>query len=305
MSAPSPTRPRMAEAISDRSTGKSGLSHLPDNVRTMLAHTGLLATSFIMIYPLLWLMASALRVPEAIFVSPGLWPGEHFTLENFTHGWEGLGFVSFSTFFINSFVITGLSVVGNIFSCALAGYAFARLRFPFRRTLFALMMCTIMLPLHALLIPQYILFSTLGWLDTFLPLVVPKFLATEAFFVFLFVQFFRAIPRELSEAARLDGCGHLQIFLRIFVPLSLPAIATTAAFSFIWTWNDFLQPLIYLNSPQNYTVPIGLSLFLDSTAESNFGALFAMSLLSLLPVIGFFLSFQRLLVAGIATTGLK
>ncbi|MBO6638168.1 MAG: carbohydrate ABC transporter permease [Roseitalea sp.] len=271
----------------------------------MIAHTGLLGTSFIMIYPLLWLTASAFRAPESIFVSPGLWPGEHFTLDNFSTGWRGLGFVDFTTYFTNSFIITGLSVLGNIFSCALAGYAFARLRFPFRRTLFALMLCTIMLPLHALLIPQYILFSTLGWLDSFLPLVVPKFLATEAFFVFLFVQFFRAIPRELSEAARLDGCGHFQIFLRIFVPLSLPAIATTAAFSFIWTWNDFLQPLIYLNSPQNYTVPIGLSLFLDSTSESNFGALFAMSLVSLLPVIGFFLSFQRLLVAGIATTGLK
>jgi multiple sugar transport system permease protein len=274
-------------------------------MRPVLAHTALIAACFVMIYPLLWLTASAFREPNTIFTSPGLWPGENFTLDNFATGWRGLGFVGFGTFFTNSLIIAGLSVVGNVLACALAGYAFARLNFPFKRTLFALMMCTIMLPLHALLIPQYILFSNLGWLDSFLPLVVPKFLATEAFFVFLFVQFFRTIPGELSDAARIDGCGHFQIFWRIFVPLALPAMATTAAFSFIWAWNDFLQPLIYLNSPQNYTVTVGLSLFLDATSESNYGALFAMSLLSLLPVVGFFLSFQKLLVAGIATTGMK
>lgn len=280
-------------------------SHIPEGVRPVLAHTALIAACFVMIYPLLWLTASAFREPNAIFTSPGLWPGENFTLDNFVTGWQGLGFVGFGTFFTNSLIIAGLSAVGNVMACALAGYAFARLNFPFKRTLFALMMCTIMLPLHALLIPQYILFSNLGWLDSFLPLIVPKFLATEAFFVFLFVQFFRTIPGELSDAARIDGCGHFQIFWRIFVPLALPAMATTAAFSFIWAWNDFLQPLIYLNSPQNYTVTVGLSLFLDATSESNYGALFAMSLLSLLPVVGFFLSFQKLLVAGIATTGMK
>lgn len=302
MSISSILRLQTAEAIPGQ---RSRADRLQANIRVILAHTGLLSASVIMIYPLLWLTASAFRESNSIFVSPGLWPGRHFTLENFSNGWIGLGFVGFSTFFTNSFIVTGLSVAGNILSCSLAGYAFARLEFPFRRTLFAIMMGTLMLPLHALLIPQYILFSTLGWLDTFLPLVVPKFLGTEAFFVFLFVQFFRAIPRELTEAARLDGCGHFQIFFLIFVPLSMPAIASTAAFSFIWAWNDFLHPLIYLNSPQNYTLPLGLSLFLDATAESNYGALFAMSLLSLLPVVGFFFSFQKLLVAGIATTGMK
>jgi multiple sugar transport system permease protein len=301
MTNPGTPAPRPAVAALRR----DAWSQIPEGVRPILAHTALIGACFVMIYPLLWLTASAFREPAAIFTSPGLWPGEHFTLDNFVTGWQGLGFVGFSTFFANSLIVAGLCVIGNVFACALAGYAFARLDFPFRRTLFALMMGTIMLPLHALLIPQYIFFSTLGWLDTFLPLVVPKFLATEAFFVFLFVQFFRTIPGELTDAARIDGCGHFRIFWRIFVPLALPAMATTAAFSFIWAWNDFLHPLIYLNSPQNYTVTVGLSLFLDATSESNYGAMFAMSLLSLLPVIGFFLSFQKLLVAGIATTGMK
>ena len=167
------------------------------------------------------------------------------------------------------------------------------------------MLGTLMLPHHVILIPQYIMFRELGWIDTYLPFVVPKILATDAFFVFLFTQFFRAIPMELDEAARLDGCGHVRIFLRVILPLSKPVLATAAIFSFIYSWNDFFTALIYLTDTDLYTVPLALRAFIDTTSASSFGALFAMSIVSLLPVLGVFVAFQKLLVEGIATSGLK
>ncbi|MGC0272757.1 carbohydrate ABC transporter permease [Pseudactinotalea sp. Z1739] len=280
------------------------LGTVPFYTQRTLIHVGLVAAAFVMVYPLLWMASSAFRPSEQVLVEDSLWVANP-TLENFAQGWSAVAQTSFGTFFLNSLIIAGLTVTGNILSCSLAAYAFARLPFRGRRIWFALMISTIMLPFHVLLIPQYLLFNALGWVDTFLPLIVPKFLATEAFFVFLLVQFFRLIPKELMEAARIDGCGHPRIFLKIMLPLSVPALATTGAFSFIWAWNDFLGPLIYLTSQGNYTVPIGLALFVDASGTSNYGGLFAMSLLSLLPVLGFFLAFQKLLLDGISTTGIK
>ncbi len=167
------------------------------------------------------------------------------------------------------------------------------------------MLGSIMLPLHVVIVPQYILFSDLGWINTFYPLIVPKFLATDAFFIFLMVQFIRTLPRELDEAAVIDGAGHWRIFTRIILPLSTPALATTAIFTFIWTWNDFLSQLIFLTNPDKFTVPVALRTFLDSSGESSWGPMFAISVLSLGPIFGFFLAGQKYLVRGIATTGLK
>jgi multiple sugar transport system permease protein len=194
---------------------------------------------------------------------------------------------------------------GNVLTCSLAAYAFARLKFWGRDFWFALMLGTLMLPYHVTLIPQYVLFLHLDWVNTFLPLVVPKFLAADAFFIFLLTQFFRTIPRELDEAAMIDGCGPWRIYWKIILPLSLPALATAAIFTFIWTWDDFVGPLVYLTDMANYTVQLGLRSFVDSTGKSDWGALFAMSVLTLLPVFAFFLFFQRLLIEGIATTGLR
>jgi len=181
----------------------------------------------------------------------------------------------------------------------------ARIDFRFKKVWFAVMLGTLMLPHHVLIIPQYVLFRSVGWLNSYLPFVVPKLLGTDAFFVFLLVQFFRAIPRDIDEAAQVDGCGHFRIFTRIILPLSKPALATTAIFSFIYSWNDFFTPLLYLTNTHLYTVPLALRAFIDTTSGSSFGALFAMSVLSLLPVLGVFIAFQKLLVEGIATTGLK
>ena len=266
-------------------------------------HIVLCAASIAMLYPLIWMLASSFKPEDEIFSSAALWPSS-FGLEAYQRGWSGLQ-VSFGRFFINSAIISISCVVGNVLTCSLAAYAFARLKFPGRDFWFALMLGTLMLPYHVTLIPQYVLFLHLDWVNTFLPLVVPKFLAADAFFIFLLTQFFRTIPRELDEAAMIDGCGPWGIYWKIILPLSLPALATAAIFTFIWTWDDFFGPLVYLTDMANYTVQLGLRSFVDSTGKSDWGALFAMSVLTLLPVFAFFLFFQRLLIEGIATTGLR
>jgi multiple sugar transport system permease protein len=271
--------------------------------RPLLWHAVLCLASIAMLYPLLWMLASSFKPEAEIFTSASLWPSG-FNLDAYVRGWSGLQ-VSFGRFFVNSAIVSVLSVIGNVWSCSLAAYAFARLRFRGRNLLFALMLGTLMLPYHVTLIPQYILFLNLGWLDSFLPLVVPKFLAADAFFIFLLVQFFRSLPRELDEAAMMDGCGPWRIYWKIVLPLSMPALATAAIFTFIWTWDDFFGPLVYLTDIGTYTVQLGLRSFVDSTGKSDWGALFAMSVLTLLPVLLFFVFFQRLLIEGIATTGLK
>ncbi|WP_374042633.1 carbohydrate ABC transporter permease [Phyllobacterium calauticae] len=256
-----------------------------------------------MLYPLLWMLAASCRPEQEIFTSVSIWPSScHF--DAYVRGWNGLK-VGFETFFKNSLVIALLSVAGNVLSCSMAAYAFARLEFRGRSFWFALMLMTMMLPYQVTLIPQYVLFRHLDWVNTILPLVVPKFLAADAFFIFLMVQFFRGLPKELDEAAMMDGCSPWRIYWKIILPLSTPVLATAAIFTFIWTWDDFVGPLIYLSDMRQYTVMLGLRTFTDSTGVSDYGSLFAMSVLSLVPIFAFFLFFQRLLIEGIATTGMK
>ncbi len=272
---------------------------------TVVRHAVLIVILFAMLYPLLWMVAASFRPNNEIFHSLGLFSAK-YTFDNYVSGWSGNGSLNFSQYFINSATISSLSIIGNLSACSLTAYAFARLEFPLKRILFALLLGTLLLPYHVTLVPQYILFNKLNLINTFAPLIVPHFLATDAFFIFLMVQFIRGIPRELDDAARIDGAGHWMIFTRIIVPLALPAIGTTALFTFINTWNDFLGPLLYLNSNQLWTVPLGISGFLDSTGgQSSYGSLFAMATLSLAPLVGFFVAFQKLLIEGIATTGLK
>ena len=208
-------------------------------------------------------------------------------------------------FFLNSLILAASAVVGTLLSSALAAYAFARVQFKGLGVLFAAMIGTLLLPFHVVIIPQYIIFNQLGWVDTFIPLILPKFLATEAFFVFLLVQFIRQMPRDMDEAARIDGAGHFRIFWAIILPLIKPALITCAIFSFIWAWNDFLGPLLYLTSPENYPLPIALRLYNDQSSTSDYGATVTASFVALLPVLLFFVVFQRFLVDGVATQGLK
>ncbi|MBJ6987146.1 carbohydrate ABC transporter permease [Devosia sp. MC532] len=272
---------------------------------SVVAHGLLITASIIMLYPLLWLLAASFRPENEIFTSGiSVLPSLNWSIDSYFRGWNGLR-VGFGQLFLNSFVISGLSVIGNVMACSLAAFAFARLEFFGRNFWFAMMLMTLMLPYQVTLIPQYVMFLNMGWVNSFLPLVVPKFLAADAFFIFLMVQFFRGIPKELDEAARMDGAGPWRIYWKILLPLSTPVLATAAIFTFIWTWDDFFGPLIYLSDLRQYTVMLGLRTFVDSTGQSDYGGMFAMSVLALVPIFVFFLAFQRLLIEGIATTGMK
>lgn len=305
-----PTPPATAPSSSDSGTrraepgaGRPRGRRVRAQVGSVLKHAGLIAFGFVMLYPLLWMVASSFKPNALIFREPGLIPTD-IDLSNYTDGWNAL-LHPFSHYLVNSALVVLGSLLGNLLSCSMAAYAFARLEFRGRRLWFAVMLMSIMLPIHVVIVPQYVLFSQLEWINTFLPLIVPKLLATDAFFIFLMVQFFRGIPRELDEAATLDGANHLRVYLQIMLPLSMPALATTAIFTFIWTWNDFFSQLIFLTRPEMYTVPIALRTFVDSTGESSWGSLFAMSIVSLIPVFIAFLFGQKYLVKGIATTGIK
>lgn len=272
--------------------------------RRFVVHLFIILLGLCMLYPILWMLASSFKPEKLIFSDPGLWPRE-FTLENYRSGWFAVRNITFGLFFKNSFIISTIAVAANVVTCSMAAYAFARLRFPLKKIWFACMLATIMLPGHVTLVPQYSIFHSLNWINTILPLTVPKLLATDAFCIFLMVQFFRGIPKDLDESATIDGCGLVQIYFRIILPLGVPALITTAIFTFIWTWDDFFSQLLYLNTVKQFTVPLGLRLFLDSQGDSSWGALFAMSVLSMLPVTTVFFFFQRYIVDGIATTGIK
>jgi multiple sugar transport system permease protein len=273
------------------------------HAKTALKHTLLVAFGFVMLYPLLWMISSSIKPSALIFREPGLIPSA-IDLSNYSVGWNALTH-PFSHYLLNSAILVLGVLLGNLLSCSAAAYAFARLNFTGRKLWFAVMLMSIMLPIHVVIVPQYVLFSELGWINTFLPIIVPHLLATDAFFIFLMVQFFRGLPRELDEAARIDGAGHARIYFQIMLPLSTPALATTAIFSFIWTWNDFFRQLIFLTKPDMYTVPIALRSFIDATGESSWGPMFAMSIVSLVPLFLVFLFGQKYLVKGIATTGIK
>ena len=272
-------------------------------LRSTLFHVLVMGFGIAMLYPVLWLIAASLKPQTEIFTSNGLWPSA-VTFEHYRNGWFGLRNVQFGRFFLNSALVSALAVLGTIVSSSMVAFAFARIEFPLRKLFFALMLGTIMLPGHVTLIPQYIIFHSAGWVDTFLPLTVPKFLG-DAFYVFLIVQFIRGIPRELDESAKIDGCSWFTLYLRIIMPLSAPALITAAIFTFIGAWDDFFGQLIYLSDIKKLTVPLGLRLFLDSSGSSNWGAVFAMSTLSLAPSLAIFFIGQKYFTQGIATTGLK
>jgi multiple sugar transport system permease protein len=272
-------------------------------IASIVRHALLIALALAMLYPVIWMVVSSLRPNDEIFRDPSIIP-DSFEVSNYVDGWSALAY-PFNVYMWNSAVIVLGCIIGNLVSCSMAAYAFARLQFSGKRFWFAVMLLSIMLPIHVIIVPQYVLFSQLGWVNTFLPLIVPKLLATDAFFIFLMVQFIRGIPKELDEAARIDGAGHPRIFLQIILPLMVPALATTAIFTFIWTWNDFFSQLIFLTKPELYTVPLALRSFEDAQSSTNYAQMFAMSVVSLIPIFLIFLFGQKFLIKGIATTGIK
>lgn len=260
--------------------------------------------AIVMLYPVIWLVFSSFKPSNLIFVTADQLLPNPWIWTNYVDGWKGIGGQIFGVFIKNSFIIVVLSTIGAVISSALVAFGFARTNFAGKNLWFTIMMLTMMLPFEVVMIPQYILFSELGWLNSMAPIVVPQFFGVP-FFIFLMVQFIRTIPLELDEAATIDGCGKLRLFVRVIMPLIAPAMATAAIFSFYWRWEDLLGPVLYLNSPSKYTVSLALKLFLDSETISNWGAMFAMSVVSLIPVILVFFLFQKQIVEGISTTGIK
>ena len=271
---------------------------------TIMYHLIVGGLGFVMIYPILWLFASSFKGPSEVWVNmTGLIPN-HPTLENYTKGWAGFGSITFATFYKNSFIYAGVGTIAAVLSSAVVAYGFARIRFVAHDFWFSCMLVTLMLPQQVVIIPQYVFFSKVGMLNTFYPLLLPRFCG-QAFFIFLIMQFIRGIPEDLDEAAEIDGCSKAGIFYRIILPLVQPALITAAIFSFYWTWEDFLAPLVYLNAPKLYTISLALRTFADPSGGTDLGAIFAMSALSLVPVFVVFIMFQRYLIEGVATTGLK
>lgn len=274
-------------------------------VRHLLTHLFIIALGLLMIYPVVWMIVSSFKPNNMIFSDPGLIP-KTITIDNYITGWKGYAGTPFGNFFVNSLIMCAVAIVGNVISCSMAAYAFARLKFAGRGFWFAIMMATLMLPGHVTIVPRYILFNTFGWVGSYLPILVPKFLATDAFFVFLLVQFMRTLPKEIEEAAIIDGCGKAGVYLRIILPLAAPALVTTALFTFLWTWDDFFNHLLYLTRPETYTVSRALRTFVgDAGAVSNWGGALAMATLSIVPAFILFFSLQKYFVQGISTTGIK
>ena len=267
-------------------------------------HFFILAFAMFMLYPLLWMLTASFKTNQEIFTGLNFFPSQP-TLSNYIIGWSGVAGYSYGRFFLNSFFIVVICIIGNVLTCSMAAYAFAKLKFRGSAIFFAIMMLTLMLPGHVRLIPTYIIFNTLGWVNTFLPLTVPNFFAVNGFFIFLIVQFMRTISNELLEAPRIDGCNTFQIYTYFMMPLSVPALVTVSIFTFIWTWNDFFSQMLYLSNPALFTVSLALRMFVDPTGLSSWGSLFAMSCLSLIPLFVIFIGFQRYLIEGITTGSIK
>jgi multiple sugar transport system permease protein len=269
-------------------------------------HVFVILFGFVMIYPILWMIANSFKTLHEIFGpnSGSLLP-EKLLLENYVRGWRYIGRLTFSTFFANSFFYATLATVGAVLSSSFIAFGFARIKFAGRSFWYACMFITMMLPFQVVMIPQFILFHQLGWINTFLPLIVPMFVGGVPFFIFLMVQFIRQIPVELDDSAKIDGCNRFMIYWKIVLPLTKPALITTTIFSFYWRWDDFIGPLLYLNKPKLFTVSLALRMFSDPMSSTDWPAIFAMGTLSLIPIIVIFLLFQKYLVQGIVTTGLK
>lgn len=270
-----------------------------------LYHVLVFIVGIIMIYPLIWMVMSSFKETKTIFTTAGsLIPGK-FVVENYVNGWKGFAKVSFATFFGNSIFISVVGTIGTVISSAFVAYGFARFNFKGKNLLFTAMLLSMMLPAQVLMIPQYLWYQKLGWVGSYLPLTVPYFFAIQGFFVYLISNFISGIPTELDEAAKIDGCSYMGIFTRIMVPLIKPAIVTACIFSFMWRWDDFLSALLYVNKSARYPVSLALKLFCDPGSSSDYGAMFAMASLSILPSVLIFIFFQKYLVEGISTSGLK
>jgi oligogalacturonide transport system permease protein len=273
-------------------------------LKRALIYLFLVFLGLFMIYPLIWLFFSSFKPNNEIFGSSKLLPVE-WVMDSYAKGWEGSGQFTFTDFLLNTVKMVVPTTFFTVLSGLCVGYGFARFNFRGKKIFFYLMISTLMLPNTVIIIPRYILFRNLGWLNNYLPFIVPAILAGYPFFVYLMIQFIRGIPRDLDAAAKIDGCNSLIILVRIITPLSKPAIFSTIIFQSLWTWNDFFNSLIYINSVRKYPVSLALRMSLDTASRIEWNAVLAMSLVCMLPCAILFFAAQKYFVDGITTTGLK
>jgi multiple sugar transport system permease protein len=274
---------------------------LQERALRLVAQLLLVGLSAVFIIPFLWMLTASVKTDAQLFAFPIEWIPNPVTFDHYRYG---LTFVPFPRYVLNTLIVAGVSVAGTVISCSMVAYSLARINWPGRNVLLIVLLATLMIPFPVTMVPLFVMFSDLGWVNTFLPLTVPAFFG-NAFFIFLLRQFFMTIPRELSDAARVDGANEIRIFLGVILPLSKPALATVALFQFIGAWSDFLGPLIYLGgASEKFTVSLGLSIF-QGEYSTEFGALMAASTVMLLPIVILFFFTQRTFIQGITLTGIK
>lgn len=270
----------------------------------ILYHLFVILFGFAMIYPVLWMISGSFKDnSEILRGSLSLIPKE-LKLSNYSTGWKGFTGISFGTFFRNSFAITSIATLGTVISSSMVAYSLSRIRYKGRNLWFTCMLATMMLPGQVIMIPSFMIWYKLGLANSYVPLILPYFCG-QAFFIYQMMQFMAGIPKELDEAATIDGCSRYSIYTHIIFPLLKPSIVTTVIIQFYWKWDDYMGPLLYLSKPKSYTVSLAIKMFADAASTTDYGAMFAMSTLSLLPVFLIFLFFNKYLVEGIGTSGLK
>lgn len=272
--------------------------------RKITYHTFVILFGIVMIYPVLWMISGSFKDNADILRGTLSLIPTKAKLDNYANGWRGFGGTTFATFFKNSLLITTIATFGTVLSSSLVAYSLSRIRFRGRKLWFTCMIATMMLPSQVIMIPQYLIYYRLGLVPGYVPLILPYFCG-QPFFIYQMMQFMQGIPRELDEAAKIDGCSKYRIYSTIILPLLKPSIVTTVIIQFYWKWDDYMGPLLYLSRPASYTASIAIKLFADSASVTDYGAMFAMSTLSLVPVFLIFLFFNRYLVEGIGTSGLK
>lgn len=270
----------------------------------VMAYVMLIVIGLVITFPFVWMVLACFKTNAEILGSTKLLPSQ-WSLDAFVKGWNGVGDITFATYFKNTFLMVLPTVALTVLSCSFVAFGFARFRFPGKKIFFALMISTLMLPNSVIIIPRYLIFNKMGLLNTYWPFYLPAAFACFPFFIFMIIQFMRGIPRELDEAAYIDGCTSCGLYFKVLLPLIKPALFSAGLFQFMWTWNDFFNTLIYISSVKKFPVSLGLRASLDTAAQIEWDKVMSMSLISILPLIFLFFFAQKYFVEGISTTGLK
>ena len=274
------------------------------NSVSWVTYTVVLLIGLAMLYPIIWMFFASFKSNDEIFGSICLLP-QNFSFKYFIEGWKGSGKVTYTTFFINTFLLVIPTTIFTVMSSALVAYGFARFQFPGKKILFVLLIAMLMLPNSVVIIPRYTLYNKFNWINTYMPFYAPALLCCNAFFPYMLIQFLRGLPKDLDESAYIDGCGTFKTFTHILLPLMKPSLFSAGLFQFLWTYNDYFNSLVFINSVKKFPISLALRMSLDAESVVQWGKVMAMAFFPVVPVILLFFAAQRYFVEGIATSGLK